>query len=49
MACSATSSSFLFHSTVLITLDQIMATTVCSEMLFFFISSFTYKMICQAE
>lgn len=47
MACSATSSSFLFHSTVLITLDQTIPMTTGSGMLFFFISSLTYKIICK--
>ena len=39
MACSVTNSSFLFHSTELITLDQMSPIIVCSEMLFFLISS----------
>lgn len=46
MACSHTSSSFLFHSTELITLVQMMLIMACSERLAFFISSLVKAMIC---
>lgn len=49
MACSVTSSSFLFHSTELITQDHSMPIMVCSEMPLFFISSLLYTMICERE
>lgn len=45
MACSVTSSSFLFHSTELIKLVQMMLIMVCSERLAFFISSLVKTII----
>lgn len=45
MACSVTSSSFLFHSTQLIRLVQIMLIMLCSERLAFFISSLVKAII----
>lgn len=49
MACSVTNSSFLFHSTELITLNQMSPIIVCSEMLFFLISSRMWAMICKTS
>lgn len=45
MACSVTSSSFLFHSTQLITLVQMMPIMACSDRPAFFISSRVKAMI----